>query len=250
MIDKLKIKNALVSVFDKEGLVEFCKELKKFEINIYSTGGTYEYLKSSNIDVKSVSEITELPSLLDGRVKTLHPFIHSAILADKNSEKHLKELESLGIQPFDLVVINFYPFESAVQNPNATEDELVEKIDIGGPTMVRSSAKNFGSVCVLCDKSQYQDFLLELKENVGSISFSSRRKFASLAFQRICEYDSAISNYFNKDEVYNFNLSKAMSLRYGENPHQNAAIYGDFFDYFEPIHGKELSYNNILDIVS
>jgi phosphoribosylaminoimidazolecarboxamide formyltransferase/IMP cyclohydrolase len=244
----LKIKRALISLSDKEGVVELCTSLIEFGVEIFSSDGTKKFLESRGISVKSISEITDLPALLGGRVKTLHPFIHAAILADKRSILHTNELLERNIQPFDLVVVNFYPFEKAANNNSGDESEITEYIDIGGPTMVRSAAKNFQNIAVLSSKEQYSFLIEELKSNNGAVSIETRRKLASDAFQRIVEYDIAISNYFNGKDVFNLSSKKTLSLRYGENPHQTAALYGGFSESFKQIHGKELSYNNILDI--
>ncbi len=249
MIDLLPIRRALISVSDKSELELFCIALQKFNIEIFSSGGTLNFLKEKNISVRSISELANSPTLLGGRVKTLHSNIHAGILADKNSNEHLLELEKMGIIPFDLVVVNFYPFEKVLEQQQS-EDLVIENIDIGGPTMVRSAAKNFGSVAVVSVVDQYKEFINELENNSGAISLQTRRKLAARAFQRIVEYDSAISNYFNRDTVLNLYSVKTSSLRYGENPHQDASLYGNFFKHFVQIHGKELSYNNILDVTS
>lgn len=250
MIDKLPIKRALISVYDKIGLNELVQVLNRFNVEIFSSGGTFEYLNKNFRNIKNLSEISGINSLLDGRVKTLHPHIHASILAKKDSEAHLNELKSIGIEPFDLVVINFYPFEKIVEKENVSEDEVIENIDIGGPTLVRSAAKNFNSVVVISSIEQYRLLIEELERNSGSVSLEFRRKSAAEAFQRIVQYDSAISNYFNQDKVLNISLSFEKELRYGENPHQAANLFGEFFKSFKHLHGKELSYNNILDIIS
>lgn len=248
MNDKLKIKRALISLSDKEDIVELCTALIKFNVEIFSSEGTKKFLETNGVPTKSISEITELPTLLGGRVKTLHPFIHAAILADKNSSQHMNELLERDIKPFDLVVVNFYPFDKVVMDSSENESEIIENIDIGGPTMIRSAAKNFQNIVVLSSKEQYPSFIEELNTNHGAISSKMRKKLAASAFQKIVEYDISISNYFNREEVLNFSSKKELSLRYGENPHQSAELYGNFFGSFQHIHGKELSYNNILDI--
>ncbi len=231
-------------------MIDLVRILKKFEIEIFSTGGTFEFLKNEFPTVKPLSEISGISSLIDGRVKTLHPSIHAAILARKDSEKHLSELKEAGIEPFDLVVVNFYPFENVINKEQVSELEVIENIDIGGPTLVRSAAKNYESVIVLSSVSQYDPFIKELKKHNGFTTVDFRRMLAAEAFQRIVEYDVAISNYFNKEVNLNITLPLEKILRYGENPHQSAKLYGNFLKTFQPIHGKELSYNNILDIVS
>ncbi len=250
MLGNLKIKRALISVYDKTGLLELVEVLNQFNIEIFSTGGTFDFLSQKFNTIKNLSEITGITSLLDGRVKTLHPLVHSAILAKKDSEKHLDELKAAGIEPFDLVIINFYPFENVINNQNLSEDEIIEYIDIGGPTLVRSAAKNFNSVVIISSINQYPGLIEELKNNSGKININLRRQFAAEAFQNIVKYDIAISNYFNQDKVMNISLNLEKDLRYGENPHQSAKLYGDFFKSFQQLHGKELSYNNILDITS
>jgi len=246
--DNIKIKRALISLSDKENSLELCTVLAKHNVEIYSSDGTKSYLELNGLIVKSVSDLTELPPLLNGRVKTLHPFIHAAILADKNSSQHNKELKELNLEPFDLVVVNFYPFEKVINDDSSNENTIIERIDIGGPTMVRSAAKNFQNVVVLSAKEQYSAFITEIEENNGSVSLKTRRKFASEAFQRIAVYDNAISSYFNGERVFNLAYQKVQDLRYGENQHQSSALYGTFFENFQQIHGKELSYNNILDV--
>lgn len=250
MINLLKVKRALISVYDKSNLIELVKVLEKFGVEIYSSGGTYDFLSGHFNSIKPLSEITELSSLLDGRVKTLHPLIHASILARKDSDKHLMELEQAGVKPFDLVIVNFYPFENVLENINASEDEIIENIDIGGPTLVRSAAKNYESVVVVSSVNQYPELINELTEKAGHTTIDFRRMFAAEAFQRIVQYDIAISNYFSRETSLNLSLPIEKVLRYGENPHQSARLYGNFLKTFEPIHGKELSYNNILDIVS
>lgn len=250
MINYLPIKRALVSVYDKTGISELVEVLQQYDVEIYSTAGTFDYLSKRFSNIKSLSEITGINSLLNGRVKTIHPFVHAAILARKDSIDHLDELKSIKVEPFDLVIINFYPFEKVIAKENISEDEVIENIDIGGPTLVRSAAKNFNSIAVITSIEQYEKLFKELEKNSGSISLEFRKQLAAEAFQRIVEYDSAISNYFNCDRVLNLSLNLEKDLRYGENPHQSAKLFGEFFRTFKVLHGKELSYNNILDIVS
>lgn len=250
MINLLPIKRALISVYDKSNLIELVKVLDKLGIKIYSSGGTFEFLNKEFSSIIPLSEISGISSLLDGRVKTLHPFIHAAILAKKDSENHLQELKDAGVEPFDLVIVNFYPFEKVLEKENVSEDEIIENIDIGGPTLVRSAAKNFENVVVISSINQYEILIKELKEHNGMTTIDFRRMLAAEAFQRILEYDVAISNYFSKEVNFNVALPIEKILRYGENPHQTGRLYGNFLKTFQPIHGKELSYNNILDIVS
>lgn len=250
MINLLPVKRALISVYDKSNLIELVKVLEKFGIEIYSSGGTFEFLKNNFLNIKPLSEISGISSLLDGRVKSLHPLVHAAILARKDSEKHLNELREAGVEPFDLVIVNFYPFERVVEKENISELEVIENIDIGGPTLIRSAAKNYESVVVVSSINQYDYLIKELREHNGSTTVDFRRMLAAEAFQRIVEYDIAISRYFSKEVNLNLTLPLEKVLRYGENPHQSAKLYGNFLKIFQPIHGKELSYNNILDIVS
>ncbi len=250
MIEHLQIKRCLISVYDKTDLTRLVKALKKHNVEIFASGGTYNFLTEQFDGIKSLSEITGLVSLLNGRVKTLHPLVHASILARKDLKEHLDELKAIGIEPFDLVVVNFYPFEKVIASTQTSEEEIIENIDIGGPALVRSAAKNFQSIVVLTSINQYDSFIDELETNNGSISFELRKKLASEAFQMVAEYDVAISNYFNKDNKLNISLPLEKELRYGENPHQSAKVYGAFSEYFQQIHGKELSYNNILDIVA
>ncbi|MEJ5304401.1 MAG: bifunctional phosphoribosylaminoimidazolecarboxamide formyltransferase/IMP cyclohydrolase [Ignavibacteria bacterium] len=250
MINLLPVKRALISVYDKSNLIELVKVLEKFGIEIYSSGGTFEFLKNNFLNIKPLSEISGISSLLNGRVKSLHPLVHAAILARKDSEKHLNELREAGVEPLDLVIVNFYPFERVVEKENISELEVIENIDIGGPTLIRSAAKNYESVVVVSSINQYDYLIKELREHNGSTTVDFRRMLAAEAFQRIVEYDIAISRYFSKEVNLNLTLPLEKVLRYGENPHQSAKLYGNFLKIFQPIHGKELSYNNILDIVS
>ena len=251
----LTIKRALLSVSDKKGIVEFAKKISSSGIEIFSTGGTAATLRAADIPVTDVSELTGFQECLDGRVKTLHPRIHGAILARTSYKPDLDEIQNLGIVPFELVVVNLYPFKETIKSSDVTPAIATENIDIGGPTMIRAAAKNFAHVSILTNPDQYEDFLSELN-NDGSISFKSRRSLAKSAFEHTADYDASISNYFN--HVENVTLPKQLiisspkstDLRYGENPHQTASIYGEQKDYIDCFHGKELSYNNYLDIDS
>lgn len=246
------IKTALISVSDKSGLDALAKELIASDVKIISSGGTFKYLKSIGCEVQEVSDYTGHPEMMNGRVKTLHPKIHAGILA--NRDVHLEELESMGYPPIDLVVVNLYPFINTVQG-GATFEEAIENIDIGGPTMIRAAAKNFKDVLVLSDPSQYEDFLLKLKNN--SVDLDFRKLCAARVFENMAQYDGAISNYLNSSsDVQLLNsdgLSPATKLRYGENPHQEALLYK--FNSMESlqiancdiIQGKPLSYNNMVD---
>ncbi len=245
-------KRALISVSDKTGIVDFARKLVELDFEIISTGGTYKQLKKNGIPVVKVSEVTGFPEIMNGRVKTLHPSIHGGILADRRNPEHIKSLDEQKIMPIDLVVVNLYPFKKTIENPDVTEAEAIEQIDIGGPTMVRAAAKNFHSVVVIVDRDDYPFVTKELKEN-GKVSLESRRNLAKKAFQHTAEYDTYISNYFSKicseklPSQLSFSLPLVHTLRYGENPHQLAGYYED-----DPIilqlHGKELSFNNLQDI--
>ena len=249
------IKRALVSVFDKEGILEFSNFLQNKGVEIISTGGTYKHLKENGINVIEVNEVTNFPEMLDGRVKTLHPIIHAGILAIRDNEEHMNTIKEKNITPIDMVIVNLYPFFQKVRE-NLSFDEKVEFIDIGGPTMLRAAAKNFKDVVVISDKDDYKSVMEEISE-AGEVSVALRKKLAGKVFNLMSAYDAAISNFLLEDEEYPEYLSisykKKQSLRYGENPHQSAAYYSsNEFDgamnSFEVLNGKELSYNNIKDL--
>jgi phosphoribosylaminoimidazolecarboxamide formyltransferase / IMP cyclohydrolase len=249
----LKIKRALLSVTDKSGLVPFAKTLVQSGVELISTGGTAKILREAGLDVKDVSEITGFPECLDGRVKTLHPNIHGGILARTSHQPDLDELKELAIAPIELVVVNLYPFKDIANQQDVTPETATEHIDIGGPTMIRAAAKNFAHVCVASSPDQYETIGNAL-ESDGAISFELRIDLAKKAFRHTADYDAAISHYFGditgEDLPGQLNISLPLSgsLRYGENPHQAAAVYGYQNKWFECFHGKELSYNNYLDI--
>ena len=251
----LKINRALLSVSDKSGIEELAKNLHDAGVEIISTGGTAKAIRNHDIPVTDVSEITGFPECLDGRVKTLHPNVHGGILARTSHQPDNDELDELGISPFELIVVNLYPFEDTVKDSDVTPAVATENIDIGGPTMVRAAAKNFAHVCVLTNPDQYEAFQSELKSN-GEIDYPTRLQLARKAFQHTAMYDAAISDYFNTiddhdlPEQLNISVSKHADLRYGENPHQDAAVYGVQDEFIDCFHGKELSYNNYLDIDS
>lgn len=258
-----KIKRALISVTDKSGIVEFARNLKNFNVEILSTGGTAAKLKESGIDIVEVSDYTGFPEMMDGRLKTLHPKIHGGILAVRDNEDHRQAATSNQIQMIDMVVINLYQFEKTVSKPNCSLEEAIENIDIGGPTIIRAAAKNFKFVSVVTDLSDYAKILNEMMKTDGCISQTTNFMLAKKAFQLTAQYDAAISNYLGtitKDgEIKRFpdSLSvqfiKALDLRYGENPHQSAAFYREPYsavsaiDKAYQLQGKELSYNNIMD---
>lgn len=259
----VKIKRALISVSDKTGILDFSKELKKFGIEILSTGGTAKLLRDNNIAVKEVSEYTGFPEMLDGRVKTLHPKIHAGLLALRENSEHMKILEEHNIGLIDMVVVNLYPFEKTTQKPNVGIEEVIENIDIGGPSMLRSAAKNFRDVTVICNPARYAQVVEELKRNKGALSADLRRKLALEVFSSTSRYDGAIYSYLKGyfedkasgifPEDVNLSFEKIQELRYGENPHQQAAFYREKgknkgLVNLRQLQGKELSFNNILDL--
>jgi len=262
----VRIKRALISVSDKSGILDFARELDKLGVEILSTGGTAKLLRENKIPVKDVSEYTGFPEMLDGRVKTLHPKIHAGLLALRENSEHMKTLEEHHIGLIDMVVVNLYPFEKTAQKPEVTIEEIIENIDIGGPSMLRSAAKNHSSVAVICSTGSYGEVLRELKKNNGALSVGFMRDLAIEVFERTSKYDGAIhtylDNYFkHKKETTDFpqelNLSfeKIQDLRYGENPHQRAAFYKEKgkcrgLINLKQLQGKELSFNNILDLNS
>jgi len=250
----LKIKRALISVSDKEGIVDFARALHNANVEIISTGGTHDLLVSNNIPAKQVSEITGFPEILDGRVKTLHPAVHAGLLAVLDNPSHRRQLEEHNIQPIDLVVVNLYPFERTVAKPNVSLDEAIENIDIGGPTMLRSAAKNYRFTAVVVNHSRYGTILKEMNDREGCISEETCFELAKEVFQHTAQYDSTISEYLSRTsqqqslpESFSFSLKKYADLRYGENPHQSAALYGKYDESLKKLHGKELSFNNIID---
>ncbi|GAB1429359.1 bifunctional phosphoribosylaminoimidazolecarboxamide formyltransferase/IMP cyclohydrolase [Ignavibacteria bacterium] len=251
--DKYMIKTAIISVSDKTGIAEFAAELHRRQINIISTGGTAALLENAGIPVRRVSDLTGFPEIMDGRVKTLHPSIHGGLLGILDNDEHRAQMSIHGINSIDLAVINLYPFEKTVVSENATDEEIIENIDIGGPAMIRASAKNYRWTVIAVNVARYGDILKQLDENNGCISEDLRRNLAAEAFAHTARYDALIAKYF-QEELSDFpdNLSmpfrKQQSLRYGENPHQSAALYGDYGKIYRQLHGKELSYNNILDI--
>ena len=247
-------KRALISVFDKTGILEFAKFLDKKGIEIISTGGTYKYLKENGLTVLDVSEVTNFKEMLDGRVKTLHPSIHGGILAIRNNVEHMETIKNEGIETIDFVVVNLYPFFREVQT-DKTFDEKIEFIDIGGPTMLRSAAKSFKDVTVICNIEDYEKVMQEI-ENNGDVTFETKKRLAGKVFNLTSAYDAAISNFLLEEEYPNYlsmSYEKKFDLRYGENPHQSSAYYvsttesGSMKD-FEQLNGKELSFNNIRDM--
>ena len=251
-----KIKTALISVSDKKNLKPLLISLKKNNVKIISSGGTYKEIKKLKFHCLEVSEFTNSPEILEGRVKTLHPKIHAGILNKRNSKVHLKDLKNNNFENIDLVVVNFYPFEETLKNTK-NHKKIIENIDVGGPTMVRSAAKNYQDVTVITSSNQYEELIEELKKNKGSTSLKFREKLSRIAFTETAYYDSVISDYFNKKnniifpkkKVFHTNLIE--TPRYGENPHQESGIYSKNNSLkINQIHGKQLSYNNYNDIFS
>lgn len=236
-------KTALISVYYKDGLLSFAKELIDRNFEIVSTGGTSKFLKENNIPVTTVESITDFPEVLDGRVKTLHPAVFSGILAQKDNAKHIEQINEHGLKLFDLVVVTLYPFKETISKPDVKLEDAIEQIDIGGVSLIRAAAKNYSSVSVLVSTNQYDEYLNEFDKGNGNLSNEFSLKLASDAFTLISQYDADIKNYF-RDLV-----KSDTGLRYGENPHQKASFEKtNFDDMFEILHGKELSYNNLLDV--
>ncbi|MDT8434888.1 MAG: bifunctional phosphoribosylaminoimidazolecarboxamide formyltransferase/IMP cyclohydrolase [Anaerosomatales bacterium] len=259
-MDQVQVKRALVSVTDKTGVVEFCRVLaEEFGVEIVSTGGTAKVLAEAGLAVRPIDDLTGFPEMMDGRVKTLHPRVHGGLLARRDVPEHMAAADEHGIGMIDMVVVNLYAFEATVAREGVTEEDAIENIDIGGPSMLRSAAKNFASVAVVTDPASYGDVLAEMRENGGATTRETRRALATEVFRLTSAYDSAIWMYLTDyratrfpDEV-RFRLEKAQDLRYGENPHQQAAFYRfvdgkpDTLARSTQLQGKELSYNNILD---
>jgi len=248
----LKISRALISVSDKKGVAAFAHELEKQGVDIISTGGTAKLLRKNKIPVRDISSFTSFPEVLEGRVKTLHPRVHGGLLYKRDNPKHVAEARECGFEPIDLVVVNLYPFEETVAKPEVTLAEAIENIDIGGPSMIRSAAKNYQSVTVVVDPADYEVVLENMRDHDGETTLKLREHLAIKAFLKTSGYDRAISTFLNKEQAtdasFSLSLPLVMRLRYGENPHQEGALYGEFNSHFEKLHGKELSFNNILDI--
>jgi phosphoribosylaminoimidazolecarboxamide formyltransferase/IMP cyclohydrolase len=248
----MKITRALISVSDKTGIAAFARALEQQGVDIISTGGTADLLRKEKIPVREISSFTAFPEVLEGRVKTLHPRVHGGLLYKRGNEKHEAEARECGFEPIDLVVVNLYPFEATIAKPDVTLAEAIENIDIGGPSMIRSAAKNYESVTVVIDSADYNAVLEEICDNNGETTLKLRERLAIKAFARTAEYDRTIATFLNKEQTtdasFSLSLPLVTRLRYGENPHQTAALYGDFDKCFEKLHGKELSFNNILDI--
>lgn len=269
-MENIAIRRALLSVWDKTGIIDFAGGLSELGVEILSTGGTARALAEAGIEIVDVDNFTGFPEMLDGRVKTLHPKVHAGILHRRDDESHLATMEEHGLEPIDLVVVNLYPFVETVARPDVTREEAIEQIDIGGPTMLRSAAKNHQAVTVVASPDRYEDVLSEMRANDGATTRELREALALEVFQRTAGYDRAISAYLEGQAAnvsgqtgpddqdcgdlppgFSIDLERVRVLRYGENPHQHAALYGrgpTFLDSFEQLHGKEISYNNILDL--
>ena len=255
-----KISRALISVSDKTGILELASGLVSLEVELLSTGGTAKLLREKGLKVRDVSDLTGFPEMLDGRVKTLHPKVHGGLLAIRSNPQHQAQVKEHGIEFIDMVIVNLYPFEKTAMKPGVTLEELIENIDIGGPSMLRSAAKNFEDVTVLVDAADYPQVLEELQSNGGNVSRETRARLARKAFATTAAYDSAISTTLQKmangefPEALHLNYRKVMDLRYGENPHQKAALYrspamaGRGLAAAPQLQGKELSYNNLMDL--
>jgi phosphoribosylaminoimidazolecarboxamide formyltransferase / IMP cyclohydrolase len=245
-----KIETALVSVFNKDRIDEIGYLLNSLNIKILSTGGTFDFIKNLGIDARAVEDITSYPSILGGRVKTLHPKIFGGILYRRDVEADREELRQYQIPPVDLVIVDLYPFEKTVAS-TTDEEEIIEKIDIGGISLIRAAAKNFKDVLIVSSANQYDSLIALLKEKGGSSDIKDRKYFAAQAFNVSSHYDTCIFNYFNKDQaipVFKKSVLNSYPLRYGENPHQHGLFYGNLNEVFEQLHGKAVSYNNIVDI--
>lgn len=251
----MPITRALLSVSDKTGLADLARELHTLGVELLSTGGTAKALRDAGLPVTEVADYTGAPELFEGRLKTLHPKIHGGLLQRRNHPEHQAQGIEHGIPTIDLVVVNLYPFEQTVAKPGVTLEDAIENIDIGGPSMLRSAAKNHESVTVVVDPADYATVIDEMRENNGATSRGLRERLAVKVFRRTSEYDAAIANYLGQCRdgsgcSFSLHLPLEQELRYGDNPHQKCALYGNFSDYFTKIQGKELSYTNVLDIES
>jgi phosphoribosylaminoimidazolecarboxamide formyltransferase/IMP cyclohydrolase len=256
----VRVRRALLSVSDKTGIVDFARGLVELGVEIVSTGGTARALAEANVPVRAIEDFTGFPEMMDGRVKTLHPRLYAGLLAVRDNDEHLRAAAEHSIEPVDLVCVNLYPFEQTVARGDATPEEIVENIDIGGPTMIRAAAKNSAFAAVLVEPADYAPVLAELRESDGRLSLATRRRLAGSAFACTARYDAAISSWFAQREDEDFPVQrtlayeKAAELRYGENPHQRAAYYAEvgarthLLAGVKQLHGKELSFNNLLDL--
>ncbi len=246
---KKKIKSALISVYQKDNLDEIIKFLNENGVKLISTGGTKSYIDSLNIPCQSVESLTNYPSILGGRVKTLHPKVFGGILARRENKEDIEQLNEYDIPEVDLVIVDLYPFEKTVAS-NADEQDIIEKIDIGGISLIRAAAKNYKDVVIVASKEQYEPLLNTIKENNCTTTLEERHWFAKEAFAVSSHYDTHIFHFFDRkqDSAFRLSANNVKSLRYGENPHQQGSFYGNVDDIFEQVHGKEISYNNLLDI--
>lgn len=245
-----KIKSALISVYDKGNLEPIINKLKSLDVKIYSTGGTKDFIEKLGVKVTAVEEITDYPSILGGRVKTLHPKVFGGILARRDNAGDIEQLSQYQIPEIDLVIVDLYPFEDTVAS-GAGEQDIIEKIDIGGISLIRATAKNFKDTLIVPSKSQYNSLLELLNTKYGESTIEERKRFAMEAFNVSSHYDTAIFNYFNESfqkPVFKQSITEGEQLRYGENPHQKGFFFGNLNEVFEQLHGKQISYNNLLDI--
>ena len=253
-----RIQRALLSVSDKRGLVEFATALRGMNVEIISTGGTLNVLKSQDIEAISVYDVTHFPEILDGRVKTLHPKIHGALLALADNSQHQQQLREHEIEAIDMVVVNLYPFGRTIAQSGVSLDQALEQIDIGGPAMLRAAAKNFKDKVVVVNPDRYPSVIEEMQSHGGEVSEETRLQLAQEVFRHTSSYDAVVADYLEGIEggkhtlpsLFHLSLCKEQDLRYGENPHQRASLYGNFHSAFQKLHGKELSYNNIVDIAA
>jgi len=243
-----KITSALISVFYKDGLEPLVKELNNQGVTIYSTGGTQNFIVNLGVGVVPVEDLTTYPSILGGRVKTLHPSVFGGILGRRNNEQDIVEMKEFKIPVIDLVIVDLYPFQETLAK-TTVEQEIIEKIDIGGPSMIRAAAKNFADVAVIASKDDYSKLVELLHQQNGQLTLEQRKSFAAKAFSVVADYDIAITNYFNSESpLITFGQEQKTILRYGENPHQQASFFGKLNECFDQLHGKEISYNNLVDI--
>lgn len=244
-----KISSALISVFYKDGLEPIVKELERLGITIYSTGGTQKFIEDLNIKCVPVESLTTYPSILGGRVKTLHPAVFGGILGRRDVEQDLKEMQEYNIPEIDLVIVDLYPFEETLRN-TSEEKLIIEKIDIGGPSMIRAAAKNFKDLVVIAAKKDYASLVELLQSQNGETTLEQRKAYAAKAFEIVAHYDVAIAKYFNAEKAEYFleSVNTPKAMRYGENPHQGGVFYGDLSELFDQLNGKELSYNNLVDV--
>ena len=250
MSQNRRIKSALISVYNKEGLAPIVEKLNQQGVKIYSTGGTQKFINDLGISVVPAEEITEYPSILGGRVKTLHPKIFGGILNRQDNTQDVEEMDTFSIPQIDAVIVDLYPFEKTVAS-GASDEDIIEKIDIGGISLIRAAAKNYKDVICVSSVEDYAEFLELISIDNGDVSIEDRKRFATKSFNVSSHYDSAIFNYFNKEKeevVLKISETQANVLRYGENPHQKGYFFGDFEAMFTKLHGKELSYNNLLDV--